>query len=315
VILWPYDDRGEPGDFFYARYGHPTVAEAEARLGELDGGTAVLFPSGTGAATALALATMRPGETIALAEGAYFGTSRLFETLSRWDLRYVEFDQTGPPPGGAQLVWLEAPSNPFLTMPDLESAAAYPAPVLVDSTVATPFGLRPLEHGADYVLHSATKYLGGHDDVLLGVVVCREPAAAESLRTFRGRTGISPASEPAALLVRSLRTLETRVRRQTATAALIAERLASHPKVETIRYPGLGALVSFDVADADAARRVETSTRVVVNATSLGSVTSLIESRARWEGDRVPAGLLRLSVGLEDPDAIWADLDQALANA
>ena len=314
MILWPYDERGEPGDFFYARYGHPTVAEAEARLGELDGGTAVLFPSGTGAATSLALATLRPGETIALAEGAYFGTSRLFETLSRWDLRHVEFDQTGSPPGGAQLVWLEAPSNPFLTMPDLESAAAYPAPVVVDSTVATPFGLRPLEHGADYVLHSATKYLGGHDDVLLGVVVCREPTAAESLRSFRGRTGISPAPEPAALLLRSLRTLETRVRRQTATAALIAGWLAAHPKVDTVRYPGLGALMSFDVADGDAAKRVETSTRVVVNATSLGSVTSLIESRARWEGDRVPAGLLRLSIGLEDPDAIWADLDQALAN-
>jgi len=314
VILWPYDERGEPGAFFYARYGHPTVAEAEARLGELDGGTAVLFPSGTGAATSLALATLRPGETIALAEGAYFGTSRLFETLSRWDLRHVEFDQTGSPPGGAQLVWLEAPSNPFLTMPDLESAAAYPAPVVVDSTVATPFGLRPLEHGADYVLHSATKYLGGHDDVLLGVVVCREPTAAESLRSFRGRTGISPAPEPAALLLRSLRTLETRVRRQTATAALIAGRLAAHPKVDTVRYPGLGALMSFDVADGDAAKRVETSTRLVVNATSLGSVTSLIESRARWEGDRVPAGLLRLSIGLEDPDAIWADLDQALAN-
>jgi len=315
AILWPYDERGEPGDFFYARYGHPIVAEAEARLGELDGGTAVLFPSGTGAATALALATLRPGETVALAEGAYFGTSRLFETLSRWDLRYLEFDQTGPPPPGAQLVWLEAPSNPFLTMPDLESAAAYPAPVVVDSTVATPFGLRPLEHGADYVLHSATKYLGGHDDVLLGVVVCGSPEAAESLQTFRGRTGISPAPEPAALLLRSLRTLEARVRRQTGTAALIAERLAAHPKVETVRYPGLGALMSFDVADGDAAKRVETSTRVVVNATSLGSVTSLIESRARWEGDRVPAGLLRLSVGLEDPDAIWADLDQALANA
>ena len=314
MILWPYDERGEPGDFFYARYGHPTVAEAEARLGELDGGAAVLFPSGTGAATSLALATLRPGETIALAEGAYFGTSRLFETLSRWDLRHVEFDQTGSPPGGAQLVWLEAPSNPFLTMPDLESAAAYPAPVVVDSTVATPFGLRPLDHGADYVLHSATKYLGGHDDVLLGVVVCREPTAAESLRSFRGRTGISPAPEPAALLLRSLRTLETRVRRQTATAALIAGWLAAHPKVDTVRYPGLGALMSFDVADGDAAKRVETSTRVVVNATSLGSVTSLIESRARWEGDRVPAGLLRLSIGLEDPDAIWADLDQALAN-
>lgn len=315
MILWPYDERGEPGDFFYARYGHPTLAEAEARLGELDGGTAVLFPSGTGAATALVLATLRPGDTIALAGGAYFGTGRLFDTLSRWDLRHVEFDQTGPPPDGAQLVWLEAPSNPFLTMPDIESAAAFPAPVVVDSTVATPFGLRPLEHGADYALHSASKYLGGHDDVLLGAVVCRDPAAAESLRTFRGLTGISPAPEPAALLLRSLRTLETRVRRQTATAALIAERLAAHAKVETVRYPGVGALISFDVADGEAARRVETSTRVIVNATSLGSVTSLIESRARWEGDRVPAGLLRLSVGLEDPDALWADLDQALANA
>jgi cystathionine gamma-synthase len=314
VILWPYDDRGEPGDFFYARYGHPTVAETEARLGELDGGTAVLFPSGTGAATALALATLRPGEKIALAEGGYFGTSRLFDTLSRWDLRYVEFDQTGPPPDGVQLVWLEAPSNPFLTMPDFESAATHPAPVVVDSTVATPFGLRPLEHGADYVLHSATKYLGGHDDVLLGVVVCRDPRVADELRSFRGLTGISPASEQAALLLRSLRTLETRVRRQATSAALIAERLRAHPKVATVRYPGLGALMSFDVTDGDAARRVETSTRVIMNATSLGSVTSLIESRARWEGNRVPAGLLRLSVGLEDPDAIWADLDQALAN-
>jgi cystathionine gamma-synthase len=315
AILWPYDERGEPGDFFYARYAHPTVAEAEARLGELDGGTAVLFPSGTGAATALVLAALRPGDTIALAEGAYFGTGRLFEALARWGVNHVEFDQTGPPPDGAQLVWLEAPSNPFLTMPDIESAVAHPAPVVVDSTVATPFGLRPLDHGADYALHSATKYLGGHDDVLLGVVVCRASGVADALRTFRGRTGISPAAEPASLLLRSLRTLEARFRRQSAGAALIAERLAAHPKVQTVRYPGLGALISFDVADGDAARRVETSTRLVVNATSLGSVTSLIESRARWEGDRVPPGLLRLSVGLEDPEAIWADVDQALANA
>lgn len=315
AILWPYDERGEPGGFFYARYGHPTVADAEARLGQLDGGTAVLFPSGTGAGTALVLSALRPGDTIALAAGAYYGTGRLFETLARWGLSHVEFDQTGPPPDGAQLVWLEAPSNPFLTMPDIESAVGYPAPVVVDSTVATPFGLRPLDHGADYVLHSATKYLGGHDDVLLGVVVCRDPEVAETLRAFRGRTGISPAPEPAALLLRSLRTLETRVRRQAASAATIAERLAAHPKVETVRYPGLGSLISFDVADGDAARRVETSTRLVVNATSLGSVTSLIESRARWEGDRVPPGLLRLSVGLEDPDAIWADMSQALENA
>jgi cystathionine gamma-synthase len=313
-ILWPYVD-GEVGDFFYARYGHPVVAEAEAALGELDHGTAVLFPSGTGAATALALSLLQPGDTIALAAGAYFGTGRLFEALAKWGLAHVEFDQTGPPPGDVQLVWLEAPSNPFLTMPDLESALAHPAPVVVDTTVATPIGYRPLEQGADYTLHSATKYLGGHDDVLLGAVVCRETPAAEELRTFRGRTGISPAPEPAALLHRSLRTLEVRVQRQVASAVDIAERLRGHPKVETVRYPGIGGLISFDVADGDAARRVETSTRLVVNATSLGSVTSLIEGRHRWEGDRVPAGLLRLSVGLEDPDAIWADLEQALDRA
>ena len=313
-ILWPYEN-GEIPEFFYARYGHPVVAEAEAALGALDGGTAVLFPSGTGAATALALSLLQPGATIALAEGAYFGTGRLFETLAPWGLQHVEFDQTGPPPEGVQLLWLEAPANPMLTMPDLAAALAYPAPVVVDSTVATPIALRPLEHGADYVLHSATKALGGHDDVLLGVVVCREREAADALRRFRSLTGISPAAEQAQLLLRSLRTLEVRVRQQAASAAVIAERLAGHPKVATTRYPGLGGLISFDVADGDAARRVETSTRLILNATSLGSVGSIIEGRHRWEGDRVPPGLLRLSIGLEDPEEIWADLAQALENA
>ena len=313
-ILWPYEN-GEIPEFFYARYGHPVVAEAEAALGALDGGTAVLFPSGTGAATALALSLLQPGATIALAEGAYFGTGRLFEALAPWGLRHVEFDQTCPPPDGVQLLWLEAPANPMLTMPDFAAAAAHPAPVVVDSTVATPIELRPLEHGADYVLHSATKALGGHDDVLLGVVVCRENEAADALRRFRSLTGISPAAEQAELLLRSLRTLEVRVRRQAASAAIVAERLAGHPKVVTMRYPGLGGLISFDVADGDAARRVETSTRLIVNATSLGSVGSLIEGRHRWEGDRVPPGLLRLSIGLEGPEEIWADLARALENA
>lgn len=315
AILWPYDERGEARDFYYARYGHPTVAAAEEALGALDGGTALLFPSGTGAATALALALLESGDTIALAEGAYFGTGKLFETLAPWGLRYVEFDQTGPPPADVQLLWLEAPANPLLTMPDLEAAAAHPAPVVVDSTVATPLMLRPLEHGADYVVHSVTKYLGGHDDVLLGAVVCRDPAAADLLRAYRSRTGISPAAEPARLLLRSLPTLDVRVRRQSASAAVIAERLADHPKVVLVRYPGFGGLLSFDVADGEAARRVETSLRLVTNATSLGSVHSLLESRHRWEGDRIPAGLLRLSVGLEDPEEIWADIAQALDNA
>src|SRR6476646_7783733 len=200
---WPYE-RGEIGSFFYQRYGSPTVAAAEAELGALDGGTALLFPSGAGATTALALALLAPDDTIALAEGCYYGTGLTFGALERWGLRYVEFDQTGPPPDGVQLVWVEAPSNPYLTMPDLEAAAAHPAPVVVDSTVATPVHLRPLEHGADFVLHSATKYLAGHDDALLGVVVCRDGAAAEELLAFRTRTGIVAAPDPAWLLLRSL---------------------------------------------------------------------------------------------------------------
>jgi cystathionine gamma-synthase len=310
--VWPYDEQGEPGEFHYQRFGNPTVAAAEAALGELDGGTALLFPSGSAATTALVLSLLEPGDTIALAGGGYYGTSGAFAALAAWGVRVVEFDQTGPPPEGVQLVWLEAPSNPVLTMPDLEAAVAHPAPVLVDATVATPVHLRPLERGADFVLHSATKYLAGHDDALLGAVVCRDAAAAEELRAFRGRTGIVPAPDAAWLLLRSLRTLELRVRRQTGTAAFLAERLQAHPAVAIVRYPGLGGLLSFDVADAEGARRVETSTRVVVNATSLGGVTSLIESRRRWEGERVPPGLLRLSVGLEEPETLWADLDQAL---
>jgi cystathionine gamma-synthase len=310
--IWPYDEQGEFGDFYYQRFGSPTVAAAEAALGELDGGTALLFPSGAGATTALALSLLEPGDTIALAGGGYYGTGVTFAALERWGLRVVEFDQTGTPPEGVQLVWLEAPSNPYLTMPNLEAAAAHPARVVVDATVATPVHLRPLELGADFVLHSATKYLAGHDDALLGAVVCRDAAAAEELRTFRGRTGIVATPDPAWLMLRGLQTLELRVRRQTETAAFLAGRLRAHPAVVTVRYPGLGGLLSFDVADADTARKVETSTRVIVNASSLGGVTTLIESRRRWEGERVPPGLLRISAGLEDPETLWTDLEQAL---
>jgi cystathionine gamma-synthase len=311
--IWPYDEQGEARKFHYQRFSSPTVSAAEAALGELDGGTGLLFPSGAGATTALVLSLLEPGDTIALAEGGYYGTGVTFATLAPWGLRVVEFDQTGPPPADVQLVWLEAPSNPYLTMPDLEAAVAHPAPVVVDATVATPVHLRPLERGADFVVHSATKYLVGHDDALLGAVVCREAAAAEELRSFRTRTGIVAAPDAAWLLLRSLPTLDARVRRQTETAALLAAHLRAHPSVEVVRYPRLGGLLSFDVADTETARKVETSTRLIVNATSLGGVTSLIESRRRWEGDRVPPGLLRLSVGLEDPDLLWADLEQALS--
>src|SRR5438128_3656781 len=286
ATIWPYRD-GEPGEFVYQRYGHPTGAEAERQLGELDGGHALLFSSGAGATTALVLTLLSSGDTIALAEGAYFGTGVIFRELDRWGLHMVEFDQTGPPPGGVDLVWLEAPSNPFLTMPDLEAAAAHPARVVVDSTAATPIHLRPLEHGADFVLHSATKYLAGHHDVLLGAVVCKREDDANRIRELRGTLGIVAAPDPCWLLLRSLKTLRIRVERQTATARELARRLGGHPAVELVRYPGFGGLISFDVAGGDAARRVETATRLIANATSLGGTDSTMESRHRWEGDRI----------------------------
>jgi len=309
--IWPYRD-GEPGEFYYQRYAHPTGVAAEEELGRLDRGQALLFASGTAAALALALALLGPGDTIALAEGSYFGTTVLFDELQRWGLNYVEFDQTGAPPDAADMVWLEAPSNPFLTMPDLEAAASHPGRVVVDATAATPVYLRPLEQGADFVLHSATKYLAGHDDVLLGAVVCGRREDYERLREFRTRTGVVAAPDPCYLLLRGLKTLEVRVRRQTETATEIARRLREHPAVETVRYAGIGGLMSFDVSGAEAARRVETSLQLITNATSLGGVDSVLEARARWEPERVPAGLLRLSVGLEPVEELWADLEQAL---
>jgi cystathionine gamma-synthase len=324
---WPYEG-GEPGSFYYSRYGHPTGAAAEEALGRLDGGHALLFASGSAAETAVLLGLLEPGKTVAVAEGCYFGTVTLMRMLGRWGLQAVEFDQTGPPPAGVDLVWLEAPSNPLLTFPDLEAAAAHPAPVLVDATASSPVLLRPLEHGADLVLHSATKYLGGHSDILLGAVVCRDEADHERLREFRTKTGVGAAADPAWLLLRSLETLEVRVLRQSASALELARRLADDPRVDAVRYAGLGdpraerwmrggfgGLMSFDVAGGgEAARRVEASTRLIGNATSLGGVRSTMESRYRWEPDRVPPGLLRLSVGLEEADALWADLDQALGS-
>ncbi len=314
ATVWPYDQHGEPGAFVYQRYAHPTGTAAERALGRLEGGDALLYASGTSAVTACVFAFCRPGMTVALAAGAYFGTGVTLAQFAPWGLDVVEFDQTGPPPEGADLVWLEAPANPLLTLPDWEAARAHPGFVVCDATVATPVFLHALDEGADVALHSATKYLTGHSNAMLGATVTRDEAKTKALYDVRLRLGLAASPDSAAALLHGLETLELRVRRQTESARILSGRLEAHPAVLRVRYPGFGGLIAFDVAD-DRAREVETATSLIANQTSLGGVASSMESRWRWEGDRIPRGLLRLSVGLEDVDEIWADLAAALGRS
>ena len=310
--IWPYKD-GEPGEFIYQRYGHPAGVEAERRLGELDGGHALLFASGSrrddGTRAHLPLLrrrrsrsprapTSEPASSSASSNAGDYVSSSSTRPARR---------RTASTSSGSRLRRI-----PSSRCPTSRPRRRIRHRVVVDATAATPIYLRPLEHGVDFVLHSATKYLGGHDDVLLGAVVCKREDDAERLKEFRTRSGIVAAPDPCALLLRGLETLEERVRRQTESATELARRLQGHPAVQIVRYAGIGGLLSFDVAGADEARHVETSLRLITNATSLGGIHSLLEARARWEGDRVPPGLLRLSVGLEPVEDIWADLAQAL---
>jgi cystathionine gamma-synthase len=311
---WPYVD-GEPGRFSYARAEHPTQVACEDALGALDGGHALLYPSGMGAVTTAFLTLLAPGKRLALAEGAYYGHKQLFDHLGEWGVDVVEFDQTGAPPADAGVIFLEAPANPLLTMPDFEAAAAHPAVVICDATVASPLRVRPLEHGCDLVIHSATKILSGHDDVVAGVTVARDRSLRDSLHLTRRLAGIVAPADTAWLVHRGLQTLEVRLGAQEASARALAERLEGHEKVQLVRYPGFSFMVSFDVADAEAASRVERSLGTIENATSLGGTRTKLEGRYRWEGDRIPPGLLRLSVGLEDVETLWADLEGALAHA
>ena len=314
ATVWPYDEHGDPGEFVYQRYAHPTGAAAERALGRLEGGRALLYASGTSAVTACVFAFCRPGMTVALAEGSYFGTGVTLAQFEPWGLEVVEFDQTGAPPAGADVLWLEAPANPLLTLPDWEAVRAHPALVVCDATIATPVFLHALDHGADIALHSATKYLTGHSNAMLGATVTRKPEQAKALYDVRLRLGLAASPDSAAALLQGLETLELRVHRQTETARVLATRLEAHPAVLRVRYPGFGGLVVFDVADDDA-REIETATTLIANQTSLGGVVSSMESRWRWEGDRIPRGLLRLSVGLEDVEDVWADLVAALDRA
>lgn len=307
--IWPYDSSGDPQAFFYTRYAHPTGTAAEHALGEREGGNALLYGSGTAAATAVLLSFAKPGMTIALAEGAYFGTSILMRELGPWGLELVEYDQTGPPPA-ADIVWVESPANPTLSMPSWEALQGCSSLVVCDATISTPVFLRALDAGADIVIHSATKFLTGHHNALLGATITRDPTHTERLLTIRGRVGLPASPDAAGALLRGLETLDERMAQITASATEIARRLEGHARVSTVRYPGFSGLISFDVADP---RLVETRTRLITNATSLGGVVSTMESRHRWEGDRIPEGLLRLSVGLESVEDLWEDLTEALS--
>lgn len=310
--VWPYDAQGDPRAFLYQRYAHPTGADAEHALGRLEGGEALLFGSGTAAVTACVVAFFEPGTTVALAQGAYFGTGVTLREFERWGLNVVEFDQRTQPPVGTDVVWVEAPANPLLTMPDWRAVLGGGRLVICDATISTPVYLRALDEGADVVLHSATKYLTGHGDASLGALVTRDADRRRALYETRLRLGLSASPDAAGSLLRGLETLEVRMRRQTESARELAGRLEGHAAVTRVRYPGYSGLISFDVDDA---RGVETRTRLIRNQTSLGGVVSSMESRWRWEGDRIPRGLLRLSVGLEDVEALWADLEQALGRS
>jgi len=232
--VWPYDEQGEPGPFIYQRYAHPTGAAAERALGALEGGEALLFGSGTAAVTACVVAFMQPGATVALAEGAYFGTGVTFREFAAWGLAVVEFDQTGAPPP-ADVVWLESPANPVLTVPDWEAARAHGGLIVCDATVSTPVFLKAIDEGADVVLHSATKYLTGHHDASLGALVTRDPEKRQRLYDVRMRLGLNASPDAAFSLLKGLLTLEVRVRRQSETAHELASRLGEHPAVLRVR--------------------------------------------------------------------------------
>ncbi len=327
--VWPFVD-GEVGRFAYQRYDHPLAAEAERVLGELEGGHALLFSCGMAAICGLALCFCKSGDAIAVPHDAYISNGHLVtDVLSRFGLTLLEFDQTAEPPQAA-LVWLEPCSNPMLSFPDLDVsiAAAHAAGsrVAVDATALTPVLLRPLDHGADFSVHSATKLLGGHHDLVLGVASCAAADDAERLRDVRRLAGLIGSPDPAWLLLRSLKTLALRVDRASATALELARRLREHPAVESVNYPGLGdpvaaryvkafgPLLSFVVrGGAAAAERLERSCELIANETSFGGARTTIESRSRWEGERIPPGLLRLSAGLEDPADVWRDLEHALS--
>ncbi len=328
-----------PGPPIYGRIANPTVQRFETALAELEEcDAAVAFATGMAALSACLLAAVADGRPHVVAVRPLYGTSDhlltsgLLGTRVTWVTRPEEV--AGAVRGDTGLVIAETPANPTLTEIDLAALAARcgQVPLLVDNTFATPVLQQPARHGASLVLHSATKFLGGHGDVMGGIVACDE-ATARKLRTIRHATGAILHPLAGYLLLRGLATLPLRVRAASASAATLAARLAAHPRVTAVRYParcpgrpagqmeGGGALLAFEVTGD--ARAVTGAVRLITPAVSLGAVDTLIEHPASLthrsvdpasrDASGITDSLLRLAVGLEDPDDLWADLDQALS--
>lgn len=311
------------GDVEYGRYGNPTWTALETAIGDLEGGRCLTFASGL-AAVATVIDLVGSEQTVVAPRHAYTGTIMQLadlESRGRIKVHLVDITNTAEAVAAcadAALVWLESPTNPALEIADLPAiiAAAHQAGAhaVVDNTFATPLLQQPLSLGADIVVHSATKYLAGHSDVLMGALVVNDDDLYGVLKARRDLTGAVPGPFEAWLTLRGMRTLALRVAQAQASACELADRLRSHPHVHAVRYPGFGAIVGLEAADAQTADRVVASTRLWVHATSLGGVESTLERRRRWklEPATIPEGLIRLSVGIEDVEDLWEDLDQAL---
>ena len=321
------------GPVDYARVSNPTWEALEEVLGSLEGGRALTFASGLAAISAV-VSLVPVGGVVVAPRHAYSGTTAQLAERAAAGLLTVRTVQAEDTAGiveaceGADLLMLESPTNPMMELTDVRGVLrglgqrygdARPV-VACDNTFATPVAQQPLGWGADVVVHSATKYLAGHSDTLLGALVTspgREDLAGR-LHTHRSLHGAVPGPMEAWLVLRGVRTLHVRLERASATAELLVNRLLDHPVVEAVRYPGFGAMVSIEVAGGpEAAERVAAATRLWTHSTSLGGVESQIERRRRHpaEVDSVPESLLRLSVGVEDPEDLWADLEQALKAA
>jgi len=337
---------GKPKAYDYARGGNPTREALQHVLASLEGGKRALsFSSGLGATTTLLL-TLKPGDHVVLADDVYGGTYRLLaRVMDAWGLTITTVDMgdldafAGAMREETRLVWVETPTNPFLKVFDIEQAARIAhgagARCVVDNTLATPYLQRPLELGADAVVHSVTKYLGGHSDLVGGAIVTSDEELIERLTFLQNAAGAVPGPMDCYLALRGVKTLGVRMRAHCAGAKAIAEFLQTHPKVTRVHYPGLpghpgfevavrqmadfGGMVSFEVASRDEATRVVESTKLFFLAESLGGVESLIEipapmTHASVAGSplEVPDTLIRLSVGIEHPNDLVADLEQAL---